>query len=832
MAALDEALLGLRAQDEGVGVGLEASEQDDEALADVLASALAEGRLEGLRAELAAERAALEEALERRASSHETRTQEALQRSRATVRKLEGVEIDADALMKRAAQESERVRPLSQQVDASLTELAALANARAYAQSMIALKRLDASEEPSEDEIAIACDALSAYRGFLSHLRQGDLHIAKQFTSSIERAIRARRAALRATIQNSLDDLRWPVTASNEELRVSPTTLATMQSALASLVRLQLLHLKQTRMQAVSISGEFETEIWAVRALARPILQRFAYHFSGPRSTNRIDKPDWYHHFILDAVKDHAGFLADTVQPAVEQCMAPETFVDVIVHFVRCLVVSGLHRHYEAIWPFVEQSNALICGTLDESIALTEQLTALFGYQVGSSWPAPTSFFAATETRFIKWMSADLEFGRRKLEALLRADTAWNTVLDTIAQTEGKSSDLASSSFRGAGEPSWLPECAGFVVTLIDSVGGRADALHDMHARVLYLRMTQLPLLEDFAVELERRAAAVELHEEPSQTSLILWCRVLNAGVHVRQSLSAWEDLPRYAETTSFRANLGALTESMDTNLAEEMLRDTAKGKTNALRGLMRGILGRVRRPLQQKGAARPAGSMTNGSYGSSVGGDELVDEEGNPASGGIFRMQRDRLGGLVEAQVARFADILVRRFSDAARPYFRSCREGAMNRAESPLPHPGLADALAIVSDQLLRTLSELVASAHQQIVRRVANGIGAAFQHELLDVSRFSPAGATALERDARAVFDTFARFARRPDNRYFRSFKERVHVLSLPAHALKSLRQALRSFANEPREAARLLEEGHGLASLSVSDVEFLAAVRTDL
>lgn len=825
VASLDVELLGLSsaaaASPRGADGTNSINDFMDEDLADALEASFAKGKLQQLVQEMIDKRSALEIDLQRQNEEYELRMQSAMERSLGTINKLEKTEVKARTLIDKVDKETARVQPLAKQVEHSLVELQALSNARAYAQSMILIKRLDATNEPTEEQIVKVCEALKDYRAFMAHLRQSDLRIAEVFAASIDRAAKARRTYLQNAIKDSLTKLRWPITASNTDLRANVENNQALQAALRSMISLQILYLDQHRTPYLDVTGEFEHELWAVKALSKPILQRFKYHFSGSRATNRIDKPDWYHQFILDAAKDHAGYLADVVQPVGEQCMPSGAYIDVVVHFVRFLV-QGLHHHYAAIWPIVEQSNALICSTLDETITLHEQLRTLFGYRGGSTaWPSVPSFFSNDESRFIRWMSADLEYSRRRLQSIINADSAWNTIHDIINSHTAVEASL--SQFAGkAAERAFLPECADMVLTLVDSVGSRGEALEEAHSRGLFFRMTQLPLLEDFVVALEQKTQSVDLQESVLANTFVEipavceWCRALNAASHVDKTLASWEEGTRYIETSEAQHDLEGIS-SLDSNLAGQMLHDTAKGKTNALRGMMAGFLGRVRRSRQQQNNASGGNSKSQSSIAESIS---------------MFANQRSRYSTLVNTEAGRFIDLCVRHFVYLAKSYFRSVREGSMNGTQVPVQHPGWAEALEFLSKVLLETQKQLLPVVHQQVVSRIAMGINSSFQHELLDMSRFSGVGAQALARDAQSLFQLFSLFARRPGNRFFRAIKDRVRLLTLPSHAMQSLLKALRALSSEPKEAARLLEEGHGVATLSVNDVEFIAAVRSDL
>lgn len=53
-----------------------------------------------------------------------------------------------------------------------------------------------------------------------------------------------------------------------------------------------------------------------VELLLKPFRQRFQYHFTGQRQTNRLDKPEWYFTQILNWAKDNHIFVGKHFQSA------------------------------------------------------------------------------------------------------------------------------------------------------------------------------------------------------------------------------------------------------------------------------------------------------------------------------------------------------------------------------------------------------------------------------------------------------------------------------------------------------------------------------------
>lgn len=61
-----------------------------------------------------------------------------------------------------------------------------------------------------------------------------------------------------------------------------------------------------------------------MQLLLKPFRQRFQYHFSGAKQTNRLDKPEWFYTQILTWAKDNGAFVEETFQLAARRAGSKE----------------------------------------------------------------------------------------------------------------------------------------------------------------------------------------------------------------------------------------------------------------------------------------------------------------------------------------------------------------------------------------------------------------------------------------------------------------------------------------------------------------------------
>lgn len=132
--------------------------------------------------------------------------------------------------------------------------------------------------------------------------------------------------------------------------------------------------------------------------LLKPFRQRFEYHFSGVRQTNRLDKPEWYLTQILTWAKDNHIFVGQNIQPGALKAglsehnvrvsemrkgfdLRPIEFISVFsfqLEFVRGLVQLTMEKLNEDIEEiFTDES--LFAHLLDEVLSFELELKEFLG---------------------------------------------------------------------------------------------------------------------------------------------------------------------------------------------------------------------------------------------------------------------------------------------------------------------------------------------------------------------------------------------------------------------------------------------------------------------
>ncbi|TXT04871.1 hypothetical protein VHUM_03954 [Vanrija humicola] len=227
--------------------------------------------------------------------------------------------------------------------------------------------------------------------------------------------------------------------------------------------------------------------LYPIQALTEPITLRFKYHFQGSRSTNRVDKPEWAFANIQDAVYEHAGFIADYLQPLTARGGYPA--VDVKCELTMLLFPTLLAFLRTRI-PHLLSHPALLAHTVYQTVMFDDAV------REGGFELARTSVYAGAEAEweglagvvlrehdwFEQWLEGERKFAESSLNTIISAPNAWNIATD---DDDGEDADAALPSTESSRQ----------VKAMIEGITDRYAPLPAQEYRVAFLRTIQLPTL-------------------------------------------------------------------------------------------------------------------------------------------------------------------------------------------------------------------------------------------------------------------------------------------------------------------------------------------------
>ncbi|XP_034104363.1 RINT1-like protein [Drosophila albomicans] len=261
-----------------------------------------------------------------------------------------------------------------------------------------------------------------------------------------------------------------------------------------------------------------------VQLLLAPYRQRFMFHFTGTRQTNRLDKPEWFYTQILNWGKESHFFVGNTFQPSAMK--AGKLDYNLRLEFVRGLVQLTIEKLAVDIEQ-IAQDEQLFAHLVDETLSFEAELCETFGYP--ASFPSAISVL--TQPRYLlRWIALEEQFCAEKMDDILQAETPFQLIDPNTYEDDLK-----------------IPRCADQFMRLLEAIKDRYYGLVQPGHQLQFLNL-QLELIDSF------RRRLVQLHSSGAIASL----PVLNAINYLIMVLREWGENVHYLHLHSALAGPNA----------------------------------------------------------------------------------------------------------------------------------------------------------------------------------------------------------------------------------------------------------------------------------
>ncbi|KAA1084759.1 hypothetical protein PGT21_035142 [Puccinia graminis f. sp. tritici] len=297
------------------------------------------------------------------------------------------------------------------------------------------LSSADSSSSSSIREIEVLADRLfeliQSYQDFSrltppNHFSQFNLYqyIYQIIRQSLNSLIEIISGHVAQTLENEIE---WPQPSrapldfkspSTKRILDSFKTAVNFQNKLHS--RPDLVSLVERRPDPVDQSSV----IWLpllegsilLKAILRPIILRFRFHFDGQRATNRLDKPEWYFNHVLDRLAEHEKFIKSDIQKLFELSGQGSTkvFNGFTVQLVK-IVEKKLKRSI----PGILEMKPILAHTIEKAIGFDQMIRQMHYLESDSSktgvpsttqWLGTVDGILSNQHWFNIWFEAEKRF--------------------------------------------------------------------------------------------------------------------------------------------------------------------------------------------------------------------------------------------------------------------------------------------------------------------------------------------------------------------------------------------------------------------------------------
>jgi hypothetical protein len=600
-------------------------------------------------------------------------------------------------------------------------------------------------------------------------------HLLDHFASQVQELRQTIQTSFSADLEKTLTKMNWPKATDTIPLALQKE----WSTNVGRLLNLQRPELEDTEHGTGHNSQDTEPPVLLpLEVMARPIEQRFTYHFSGNKPTNRLDKPEYFLSHITDLISTYSSFLDNALQPLLVQhfrgsdlAFTP-AFIDATSAFITALLPM-LKWKLQSFASQVSSQPQLLSHLVHEVMSFDTTLQDTFAYSPTSPsvpWRGLSYFMLDTCGCFNQWLAVERDFALSRYQSIIDTPDSKELDYDSVPYDATKPTKAAIR-----------------VNDLLDTITDRYRTLASFSQKLRFLIDIQIAIFDQFLGRLRssleayvtitssigRRMQGVSKEDQSELygvKGLDHLCRVFGSSEYLERAMRDWSDDVFFLE------------------LWEE-LQDRVKTRDRVSRNL-----GELQEIKQKTSAA--------------VGGDESNGE----LQGALFDETATSYQNLRIRSESVLVETLTYNIREALRPYARVATWASLSSTTA-------GGAISAELEPALRLLSEYFGflskavgrTALRRLSRQVTHSMQAFIWDNVLNRHSFSTAGSTRLSVDVSALCTSIDTYVGTGQARLgMRKLIDGVTLISLP---IRSEIQHVQPSSSGDDEEANAWEDANG-------------------
>ncbi|KXL42943.1 hypothetical protein M433DRAFT_149929 [Acidomyces richmondensis BFW] len=547
---------------------------------------------------------------------------------------------------------------------------------------------------------------------------------APHLLDHIVRKVHSLRDTIKKSFAEALEDtlkkISWP-----KHLEAIPLALETEWATNVG----RLLDLQKTELEDIGRASVGRQPLadppvlLPIEVLVQPLEQRFTYHFSGNKPTNRLDKPEYFLQHTQDLLYSYSNFLKNALQPLLLQhfrhsdlAFTP-AYIDAISAFINALLPM-LRRKLTSFAHQMEDQPQLLSHLIHEVIVFDSILIENYAFAPvtpSTTWRGLAYYLLDTCNYFPKWLAAERDFAMARYQSIVESPEAGELDYDSVGSDATKPTKMAVR-----------------VNDLLETITNRYRPLASFSEKLSFLIDVQIAIFDLFHKRLHQGLEAYlsmtssvgrtvhglsreEQAKLQGRDGLERLCRVFGSAEYLEHALRDWSDDVFFLELWQ--------------ELQVRACNNEKASSINKLGGLQE---------IQQKTST-------------AVGGDDRDDA----VQGALFDETAAAYRGLRIRSEQIIVDMLTHNVREVLRPYGRAATWASLSSAST---EDSLSAELVPLMD-LLKEYFEFLSKAVGRVpLRRFNKQICHAIQgyvwESVLIRHTFSTAGACQLYNDIKQV------------------------------------------------------------------------------
>ena len=618
---------------------------------------------------------------------------------------------------------------------------------------------------------------------------------------------------LKEEFSRQLDDVLQKILWPKKTVAIPMSLLDPFNASFSRLLALQRPQLEQ-RLEVLDKESLQSRPLFPLEVLISPLAQRFQYHFSGDRPTNRLDKPEYFFSHFFDILNTHLEFITEYIQPLLlehfnaSKLSMSTAYFDATTAFITALLPL-VRQRVLSILPAVSQQPQLLSHLISELLAFDNTLRNDWRYDGGDTnvseqWKGLTWEVLTLHGHFDHWLSVEHQFAVSRYESIEGDSSAYTLDFDAV-------SSLANTS---------VPTTAAIrIYELLTSITATYRDVPSFSHRARFLLTIQIDILDQFHKRLNsaleaymartssvgrtvQGVSAGELAELQGVGGLDHLCRIYGSAEYLEKAMRDWGDdvffLDMWFEMQSRVRNRDSM--------------DVVKG------------------PMSVTDIANKTSKSLNS------------EEHGEEAEGALFDETAGHYARLRERAEGVITSTLSHSVRESLRSYAKSASFASSSDENSISTSPDLSVTIQMLSSGLSFLGRALAAAPLRRVVRAVTQGMDDFIFDRVILARDFSASGAKQFSVDVRAILGTLeSALGRKAGRIRLRRCEDSAKLLNLPLESpqreKESEEEKLTLWSVESKlfatnEDARAVLADLGCASLTEAEARKVLRCRVEL
>lgn len=273
-------------------------------------------------------------------------------------------------------------------------------------------------------------------------------HLLDHLVAQVQNLRQTIRKSFAEDLDATLKKMNWPQPTETVPLALEQEWATNIRR----LLDLQLPELEDRELNPANRQSEDDPPaLLPLEVMVLPLEQRFTYHFSGNKPTNRLDKPEYFLSHTIELVSKYSDFIQNALHPLLanrfrgsDLAFTP-AYVDATSAFITALLPM-LQRKLTSVASQVSQQPQLLSHLVHEVMSFDTALQESFTYTPVSPsvpWRGLSHFLLAKSGYFEKWLAVERDFALSRYQAIIDSPEAGELDYDSVGSDATKPSKAA-----------------------------------------------------------------------------------------------------------------------------------------------------------------------------------------------------------------------------------------------------------------------------------------------------------------------------------------------------------------------------------------------------